>query len=245
MKISTGSRDFDEFLEGGYEIDVITTLYGPGASGKTNLCLIAAAEQAARGKKVIYMDTEGGFSIERLKQLTAGNPNPVMKNIFLLKATTFFEQRQAFSRLIEIVKKTKELGLIIIDSLVMLYRLDLGESITEKDHMKAKMLNNSLSMQMRILNEICRKREIPIIITDQVYSEFLSKEDFEAGKEKKVAMVGGDIIKYWSKCIIELKNIGEGKRTAIIKKHRSLPEKNISFYINDEGLSKEKKFRLF
>jgi len=242
MKISTGSREFDEFLEGGYEIDVITTLYGPGGSGKTNFCLMASAEQASRGKKVIYIDTEGGFSIERLKQLAV---NDIMKNILVLKATTFKEQREAFSKLIKLTKKSKEIGLIVVDSMVMLYRLELGESISEGDYSQTRVLNNSLSMQMRILNEICRKKEIPIIITDQVYNEFLSQEDFEAGKEKRVSMVGGDIMKYWSKCIIELKNIGDGKKIAVLKKYRFLPEKTFSFYINNTGIEKERKFKLF
>ena len=242
MKISTGSRDFDEFLEGGYESDVITTFYGPGGTGKTNVCLMAAAELASRGKKVIYIDTEGGFSVERLNELAV---NDIMKNIFLLKAVNFGEQRDAFSKLIEIVKKTKDIGLIIVDSMVMLYRLELGECVSGGDYAKAKALNNALSMQMRILNEICRKRNVPILITDQVYSEFLSREDFEAGKEKRVAMVGGDIMKYWSKCIMELKNLGEGKRVVIIRKHRFLPEKSFTFFINNTGIEKEKKFKLF
>jgi len=54
MKISSGSRDLDEWLKGGYDKDIITTLYGPAGSGKTNLCLIAAAYMA-RDKKVIFI----------------------------------------------------------------------------------------------------------------------------------------------------------------------------------------------
>jgi len=51
-------------------------------------------------------------------------------------------------------------------------------------------------------------------------------------------MVGGDILKYWSKCLIELKN-DNGKRKAILKKHRSLPEKELSFQIFNEGIRKK------
>ena len=89
-KISSGSSEFDEWLNGGYDTDVITVFYGPAGSGKTNLCLIAAAEQAALGKKVVFIDTEGGFSVERLRQLA---DLEVLKNIVIIKATTFYEQK--------------------------------------------------------------------------------------------------------------------------------------------------------
>jgi len=45
-------------------------------------------------------------------------------------------------------------------------------------------------------------------------------------------------LKYWSKCIIELKQEGS-KRRAILVKHRSLPEKEFPFEIKDKGLFKK------
>ncbi len=223
-KIPSGSAELDEWLDGGYDKEIITVFYGPAGSGKTNLCIIAAAEQAAVGKKVIFIDTEGGFSVERLKQLANFD---VMKNIILLKATTFDEQRECFNKLLDL--SNKGIGLIVIDSLVMLYRLELGEASGAKDFEKIQAVNRSLVRQLRILSEIARKKNIPILATDQVYSEFLSYEEIEAGKKKQMSMVGGDIIKYWSKCIIELENLSHGRKRASIKKHRSLPEKKFEF----------------
>ena len=68
-RISTGADFVDELLDGGYEADAITTIYGPAGAGKTNLALLAALDIAKQGKKVIFVDTEGGFSVSRLKQL--------------------------------------------------------------------------------------------------------------------------------------------------------------------------------
>jgi len=239
-KIPTGSRELDEWLHGGYENDIITTLYGPAGSGKSNLCVMAAAYQASQGRKVIFIDTEGGFSVERLAQLTSRD---IMKNIFLIKVTNFTEQREAFNKLLGLVKK--DIGLIVVDSIVMQYRLERGEASQNNDHEKAMGINRALARQMRVLGEISQKYRIPVIITDQVYGKFLTKAEFEAGKEKEVAMVGGDILKYWSKCIIELQNLGQGKRKAILKKHRSLPEKEFTFTIHDKGIATEKRFRFF
>jgi len=240
MRISTGSTDFDEWLDGGYDADIITTIYGPAGSGKTNLCLMATVAQASKGKKVIFVDTEGGFSLSRLNQLAS---HEVMKNILLFKVTNFNEQTETFSKLLNLLKK--DIGLVVVDSMVMLYRLEIGEANQEKNTSKIYEINEALAKQMRILNEIARKKQIPVIITNQVYSEFLNKEDFESGKEKRVSMVGGDILKYWSKCIIELQNIGENRKRAILKKHRNIPEKYFIFNIFDKGIIKEKKFRFF
>ncbi|MEM4702939.1 MAG: DNA repair and recombination protein RadB [Candidatus Pacearchaeota archaeon] len=237
MKISTGSKEFDDWLQGGYEKDVITVFYGPAGSGKTNFCLMAAAKQATLGKKVIFIDTEGGFSVERLRQLVNFN---IMKNIIVLKATTFEEQKEALNRLLNLLNKN--VGLIIIDSLVMLYRLELSQASSEKNIDKVQLVNRSLVYQLRILSEIARKKQIPILATDQVYSEFLNQEDIASGKIRGVSMVGGDIIKYWSKCIIQLENISHGKKCAILKKHRSLPEKKFVFEIVNRGIKKRKGF---
>lgn len=234
-KISTGSPELDQFLEGGYEKDVITTLYGPAGSGKTNLCLLAAVNVAKSGKKVVFIDTEGGFSVDRLNQLTNES---VLNNILLLKATSFKEQEKLFDRLLEEVNSN--LGLIIVDSIVMMYRLEMGLARETMNHDKITHINRSMSSQLRILSEITRKKLIPVIITDQVYSNF-AKDAQETGRE--VNMVGGDLLKYWSKCIIEIKRSNE-KRKIVLRKHRSLPEKEFSFYIHNKGISKVG-FRLF
>lgn len=63
-KIMTGSYDLNKWLDGGYEKEVITLFYGPAASGKSNFVVLAACHQAKKDKKVIFMDTEGSFSLD-------------------------------------------------------------------------------------------------------------------------------------------------------------------------------------
>lgn len=243
-KISAGSYDLNKFLFGGYEKDIITTIYGPGGSGKTNLCMLLAVSQAKKGNKVIYVDTEGGFSIDRVKQLLSLKEktnqektleqDKTLQNILLLKPTSFEEQEEAFEILNKQIKK-ETVALIIIDSIAMLYRLELAEAIQSKEDEKIKQVNRKLAEQLKNLNEIARKQNIPILITNQVYSEFLTQEEINAGIQRSVSMVGGDLLKYWSKCLIEIKN-ARGKRTLFLRKHRSLPEKEMDFEITNEGI---------
>lgn len=234
-KISAGSFDLNKWLYGGYEKEVITTIYGPAGSGKTNFCLLATLSQAKKRNKIIYIDTEGGFSIERFRQLAGEEYEKFLENILLLKPTTFHEQQISFYKLLKEIK-TSKIGLIVIDGMTMLYRLELAEA-KEKGEREIKDINSKLAEQMRILAEIARKKQIPVIVTNQVYTEFLSDEEIKAGREKGVSMVGGDILKYWSKCIIELK-LEKGKKKAVLRKHRSLPERELSFEIVNEGIRK-------
>jgi len=235
-RISAGNYDLNKFLAGGYEKEVITTIYGPAGSGKTNLCIIASVSQARKGNKVIFIDTEGGFSAERFKQIVPSEEDyrKVLENVLLLKPTNFSEQKEAFDKLLKEIKNNRNIGLIIVDGMTMLYRLELAEN-KSREHIF--QVNSELAWQMRTLAEIARKNNIAVLITNQVYSEFLKEDDFKAGKEKEVFMVGGDILKYWSKCILEIKN-EKSKRTLIIRKHRSLSNKKMDFDIIDRGIRK-------
>jgi len=71
-----------------------------------------------------------------------------------------------------------------------------------------------------------------VLIANQVYSNFDEREKFN--------MVGGDIMTYSSKCLIELKPGPDGTRIAVLKKHRSLPERKIAFKITEKGIEKVK-----
>ena len=235
-KLPTGSRILDNMLDGGYEQDIIATVYGPAGAGKTNLCILCAINTARLKKKLIYIDTENNFSLDRFKQICASinqNYAKVLNNIVFLRPASFEEQKKTFEKLKDII--SNKIGLVIVDTIAMLYRLEIGknEDIYE--------VNRELAKQLAYLKEIASKKKIPVLVTNQVYADFEDKE--------KVNLVGGDLLKYASKCLIELQITPSGNRRAIIKKHRSIKEeKEITFKIVEGGIigTKEGKgFRLF
>jgi DNA repair protein RadB len=222
-RVSSGNIDFDELLDGGYEADIVTMLYGGPGTGKTNICLMTAAE-VSKTKKVIFIDTEGSFSVDRFKQLTE-DFETCINNIFILCPTHFEEQKGAFAKLKELTSK-KDIGMIIVDSIAMLYRLEIGKT------KNIQGTNRELGLQISYLSEIARKKKIPVLITNQIYKDFENKT--------KINIVGGDILKYWSKCLIEIKKLDNDKRTATLKKHRSKAEnKELKFKIINQGIVKE------
>ena len=106
----------------------------------------------------------------------------------------------------------------------MLYRLEIGKSDDIYN------INRELGQQISYLTEIARKKNIPVLLTNQVYSNFDDKT--------RLNMVGGDILKYGSKCLIEL-TLDEvtRKRKAVLKKHRFLPENiEMEFKIEEKGV---------
>ena len=234
-RISAGSFDLNKWLYGGYEKGVITMIAGPPGCGKTNFCILAACSQAKKGNKIIFVDTEGGFSSERVKQIvSAEDYESILNNILLLEPKSFEEQKKAFSSLLSKVKQ-KHIGLIVIDGMAMLYRLELGDAINIGESEKIKGINREVANQMRDLAEIARSESIAIIITNQVYKGFQSEEDWKKGRKAEMNLVGGDLFKYWSKCIIELQ-VNGNKRKAVLLKHRSLPIKELAFDIKNKGI---------
>jgi DNA repair protein RadB len=221
IKVSTGIGCFDWLLEGGFEKGVITTIYGPAGSGKSNVCLLFAKEM--NEGKIIFIDTEGSFSVSRFRQI-CDNVEESMKNIIFLNPTTFDEQKKAFKKLNELVNS--KISAIIIDSIAMLYRLEMGKSKNVYE------VNRELGIQLGQLTEFARKNNIPVLITNQVYADFEQKG--------KINIVGGDLLKYQSKCLIEIQK-EDGLRKAIIRKHRSIEEgKEVVFKITDLGIEEIK-----
>lgn len=208
--------------------DTITSIYGPPASGKTTLMLQYMLNVIKNGKKVIFVDTEGGFSMERFYQL--GGNEKLLNSIIHFNPKSFEEQQRTILQLNKQIKNDKNIGLIVIDSLVMLYRLKLGDA--------PQKINTELGEQLRMLTELSRNFNIAIIATNQMYQDFETKE----GK-----MVGGNVIHYWSKTIIELKNEGLDKK-AVLKKHKFIESgKEILYSIKNNGLiaHKSKGFNFF
>ena len=97
LNITTGSKNLDKLLGGrGIETKSITEAFGAYGSGKTQLGLSLAVfaqlpkEKGGANGKSVYIDTEGTFRPERIKQIAeslGANPEKVLKNVALLRVS--------------------------------------------------------------------------------------------------------------------------------------------------------------
>ncbi len=214
-----GSKPLDDLLEGGLEGGAITLLFGEAGSGKTNICLQVARNVATTGKKVVYIDTEG-VSLERLMQIAGDDYEEVMKNVLFFEPHSFDEQEKFVDKAAKLAESSLEVGVIILDSATIHYRL------TRNDEERG--VRKSLSPQLAKLLAVARSKDLPILLTSQVYTD-IEKGTFEP--------LGGHVLLHNAKAIIRLDKVSTGVRRAVIIKHRHLEEgRRAEFKLTNSGV---------
>ncbi len=219
-RLALGCLAVDELLGGGIECGTITLLYGEGGSGKTNWCLQAARQVASKGQKVIYIDTEG-VSLERLCQMSGEKYKDIVSSILFFEPGTLDEQKDSVEKAQRIIEGETPVGLLVLDSATIYYRVLFGTETEDAGR-------TSLITQMTRLLVLARNRQLPVLVTTQVYTDS-SRNSYEP--------IGGHAFLHTAKAIIKLEKCDGARRRATLMKHRSLREgKSAFFMIGQEGL---------
>ena len=218
----------NKLLGGGIESGIITNVYGVAGAGKTNFALEATISTTMQGKKVVFIDTERNFSPERFVQMYEREK---LSEVLIKEPASFQQQHETILSLEDKISGL-DVGLIVVDSIVALYRIELKQE-------RIYEVNAMLSEQFITLAKLAKKLDVPVLVTNQVYSLFDSDE---------IELVGRDIPKYSSKCMIMLEKLNSGKRRAVLIKHRHMPEGiSVEFQITQRGIEviNSKRFGIF
>ena len=224
-RVPTGCKPLDDLLGGGFERGTITELFGEGGSGKSNIVLVLAAGVARAGKKAIIIDTEG-ISLERLFQVCGGPKDReaaqgLMRSIFVFDAADMDEQEEAVNKAIVLAESREDVDFIALDSATSHYRRYVGT----EDENRAR---TRLGLMITRLLRCARMRKVPVVITNQVYT------DIEAGRNEPS---GGHHLGHSSKAIIRLDRLGRNRRRATLEKHRSIGEgATAEFSLSADGI---------
>ncbi len=170
--ISTGSVNLNNLLGGkGVETKSMTEIYGGFGSGKTQCALTLSVnaqlpkESGGVNGKSVYIDTEGTFRPERIKQIAEGigaNPEKVLKNILVARAFNSDHQILLIDKIKEMIKEGEPIKLIVIDSLTAHFRAEFAGRGQLAD--RQQKLNRYLHDLMRLAEQ----HNLAILVTNQV-----------------------------------------------------------------------------
>lgn len=131
-RISTGCKDFDDLVGGGFESGGIAECYGAFGSGKSALAhqlAINAMDIDEEGKPhayTVWIDSENTFRPERIKQIaeSAGfDPINILKHIKIVRAYNSDHQMMCAEKVEDLItKEGLKVNLVIVDSLMTHFR---------------------------------------------------------------------------------------------------------------------------
>ncbi|MCJ7450515.1 MAG: DNA repair and recombination protein RadA [Candidatus Nanohaloarchaeota archaeon QJJ-9] len=231
-KITLGSDNFDELLDGGIETQAITEVYGEYGSAKTQCALQAAVnvqmpkEEGGLDKGVIFIDTEDTFIPERAKQMAEANdmdPEEVLDNIYVARAFNSDHQILLAEKAQEIMEEN-EIGLVVVDSLTAQFRSDyVGRGELAERQQK-------LNKHIHTLQRLASAHNVAVLVTNQV----LSNPGQLFGDPTNAS--GGHIVGHASSFRLYLRKSKKDKRIARLVDCPYLPEGEAVFKVKNEGI---------
>lgn len=235
FNISTGSKNVDGLLGGkGIETKSITEAFGAFGSGKTQLALSLAVnvqlpvEKGGANGKAVYIDTEGTFRPERIKQIAEGieaNPQKVLKNIFVARAFNSDHQILLLDKITEMIKDGEPIRLIIIDSLTAHFRAEFSGRGQLAD--RQQRLNRYLHQLMKLAEQ----HNVAVYVTNQVMANpaQLFGDPTQA--------VGGNIVGHACTYRMYVRRGKKDSRVAKLIDSPNLPDNETVFMITEHGLA--------
>jgi DNA repair protein RadA len=235
-----GSENFDRFLNGGFETQAITELYGEFGSGKSQIChtLCVAANQLiensqnddnkdSKSGNIIFIDSENTFRADRVHQIAEQrglDPLPILEKIF---HCSVYSSKHLESVIDDLDKSIEQYNakIVIIDSIISLHRAEFSGrgTLAERQQRLGKILNK-LRRYADIYN-------IAVVITNQVIS---SPDGSHPGFDN-VKAAGGNIMGHGSTYRIFLRKAGKN-RVATMEDSPSHEYQRVKFSISESGI---------
>jgi DNA repair protein RadA len=234
-RISTGSKNLDELLDGGIETRAITELYGEYGTGKTQVChtLCVTVQQSKAEDNIsraLYIDTENTFRPERIASIASArkiDPSVALENVIVAKAYNSSHQEVIVQESPNVIN-LHNIKIMIVDSIVSHYRAEyLGRSVLSE---RQQRINRLLHILLRIA-ETCK---IAVVITNQIQSS----PDAIFGDPNKAT--GGNVMAHTSTYRLYLKKAGKNRIARMVDSPYH-SEREILFALNEQGIGDPQK----
>jgi DNA repair protein RAD51 len=235
IQITTGSKELDKLLNGGFETGSITELFGEFRTGKSQLCHTIAVtcqlpiDTGGAEGKCLYIDTEGTFRPERLLAVAERfglQGNAVLDNIAYARAYNSDHQMTLLTQAAAMMSESRY-AVVVVDSATALYRTDYsgrGELAERQMH---------LAQFLRQLLRLADEFGVAVVITNQVVAQVDGSAMFQTDAKKPI---GGNIMAHASTTRLSLRKGRGEQRICKIYDSPCLPEGEATFAINADGV---------
>lgn len=237
LYISTGSNELNNLLGGkGLETKAITEAFGAYGSGKTQLGLSLAVnvqmpfDKGGAEGKAVYIDTEGTFRPERIKQIAQSkglSPESVLKNILVARAFNSDHQILLIEKVGDLIKNGESIKIVIVDSLTAHFRAEFSGRGQLAD--RQQKLNKYLHNLMRMAEQF----NLAVYVTNQV----MANPAMMFGDP--TTAIGGHIVGHASTYRMYIRRGKKGSRVAKLIDSPNLPDNECIFYVGDVGIYDE------
>ena len=232
QRLSFASTNIDKLLGGGLETQAITEFVGEFGAGKSQICmkLSVLCQQSVKDGglegKVLFIDTEGTFSPQRIFQIAKAmnlDPEKVLDGIIYSRVYNSDHQILTVDHAFKVCQE-ENIKLLVVDSILSHFRGEyIGrESLSERQ----QRLNSHLHKLLRIAQAL----NLAVVITNQVQA---NPQAF-IGDPTRPA--GGNILAHASTHRVMLKKASQGIRVAKIIDSPYLPESETYFQITEKGV---------
>ncbi|MBS3168773.1 DNA repair and recombination protein RadA [Candidatus Woesearchaeota archaeon] len=234
LKVTTNSKAFDSLLGGGFEAGSITECFGEFGSSKTQIAHQLAVnvqlpKEKGGGEGIcVYIDSEGAFRPERIKQMAEFlglDVTQTLKNIKVARAFNSDHQMLLAEKVEDLIKEQGlNVKLVVVDSLMSHFRADFSGRGQLADRQQ------KLNKHMHTLQKLATAYNLVVYVTNQV----MSKPDTFFGDP--TAAIGGHIVGHNSQTRIYLRKGKKGTRVAKLIDSPHLADGEIVFNIEETGV---------
>lgn len=237
--LSTGAKNFDETLGGGFHQHKKYLIYGANKTGKTQLCHHLCVQAyiklskykekfEKKGKQFIfYFDTENTFRPERINELiikTEVEYKKLLKNILVSKIMS----NSAFLLSLNDLENRLEMNsfnILIIDTINNHYNAEIANKNISSNKTKRIFLKI-----LEKINKLTRNNNLITIATAQVISNIIRE------RQIRVLPAGNQLLNQFFSEYLYLDYKEQDKRYIQLVNSMSLPEKRLLYKITSLGI---------
>jgi len=208
----------------------IISVWGDFGVGKTTFALQTAINTSNQGNNVIYIYSKPNFPSVRIGSILKDNLKKVLNNIVFIRTTDFTDLYNIifnleFLILDNLKEKAKSFGLIIIDSITDLYRLELTREKKEKN----VSLNFQLNQILANLSYIFETYGIEVLVVNE-----LTRKSYNDQTEE--VQSGGNVMDFWVSYSIKIERTERlSVRNLTVRKHRENKKFELSSILTNNG----------